>query len=111
MQTYPMAAHMRNPVPLDQLKALKFTNCMICGKSTDQIRRETIDNYISNTVKIGETEEQTKASKEAFEAGMNMGNFIFIQTGVSQAAACDGNLYTIATTEERRTAPGTLPIN
>ena len=110
-QTYPMAAHMRNPVPLDQLKALKFTDCMICGKSTDQIRKETIDNYISNTVKIGETEEQTKAMKEAFEAGMNMGTFIFIQTGVSQAAACDGNLYTIATSEERRTAPGTLPIN
>ena len=76
------------------------------------MRRETIDNCISKTVKIGETEEQTKARKEAFEAVMIMGTFIFIQTGVSQAAACDGMNYTIRMGNcAGGNIPGTIPLN
>ena len=57
---YPASTHVQN-----QLYAIKFTDCQICGKTTEQIKKEAVDDYISRTVWVGETEKETEAKKEA----------------------------------------------
>ena len=41
--------------------------------------------------------------------GMQVGTFLLLPGGVSQAAACDGNIYTIDHTKPIA-LPGTLPL-
>ena len=67
------------------LSAIKFTECLICGKTTEPIKQEAVDDYISRPVQIGETERETEARAQAFTAGKNTGNFVFVQGGVSLA--------------------------
>ena len=87
-----------------------YSDCVICGKSTHQIREEAADDYISKTVAVGETLAETQARKRAFLDGMTAGTFLLMPGGVSQAPACDGNFYTINYSCSRA-LPGTLPIN
>ena len=103
---HPATTHVQN-----QLTALKFTDCLICGKTTEQIKKEAVDDYISRTVRVGETERETEARTQAFIAGMSTGTFVFVQAGVSQAAPCDGNVYTITTADQANVPAGALPIN
>ena len=94
-----------------QLITIKFTDCLICGKTTEQIKKEAVDDYISRTVRVGETERETEARAQASIAGMSTGTFVFVQARVSQAATCDGNMYTITTADQAHVPAGALPIN
>ena len=59
----------------------------------------------------GETYEQWIARRDAFQAGRKARSFILVPRGLSQAAACDGNLYQIMTEGfEHLPAPGVLPV-
>ena len=84
---------------------------MVCGKSFIDIREEITLGYIEQTHIAGETYEQRIARRDALQAGMKAGSFILLPRGVSQAAACDGNLYQIMTEGyEHLPEPGVLPI-
>ena len=87
------------------------TGCVICGKSSADIKEEITLGYLEQTHIPGETYEQRIARRDAFQAGMKAGTFILVPGGVSQAAACDGILYQMMPEgNETPPAPGVLPI-
>ena len=86
-----------------------YSDCVICGKSTLQIQSEAVRDYLRKTAILGESADQLEARKRAFMEGMQVGTFLLLPGGVSQAAACDGNVYTID--HSRPIAlPWTLPL-
>ena len=87
-----------------------YSDYVICGKPTAQIREEAVNDYLDKTVNVGETLAETQARKRAFLDGMTAGTFLHMPGGVSRAAACDGNYYTISYSCYQE-LPGTLPIN
>ena len=86
-----------------------YSDCVICGKSTLQIQSEAVTDYLRKTAILGESADQLEARKRAFLEGMQVGTFLLLPGGVSQAAACDGNNYTIDHTKPIA-LPGTLPL-
>ena len=88
---------------------LDYSYCIICGKPVNQTQEETVNGYLDKTVMVGETLAETHARKRAFLVGMNAGTFLLMPGGVSRAAACDGNWYSIGYNYD--TLLGTLPIN
>ena len=60
-------------------------------------------------VTVGETLAETQARRRASLDGMNAGAFLLMPGGVSRAAACDGNWYSVG--YNYGTLAGTLPIN
>ena len=66
-----------------------YSDWVVCGKSTLQIQQEAVSDYLDKT------DYQVEARRRAFIEGMQVGTFLLLPRGVSQAAACDGNLYTI----------------
>ena len=89
--------------------SLNYSDCMICGRTLEQIRGEAIEDYLRNTRRVNETQAMREMKKQAFIASMEMGTLLFIPAGLSQAAACDGVLYTITGPRCTETLPGTLP--
>ena len=88
---------------------LGCSDCIICGKPVRQSQEETVNDYLDKTVMVGETLAETQARRRAFLDGMNAGTFLLMPEGVSRAAACDGNWYSIGYNYD--TLPGTLPMN
>ena len=86
-----------------------YSDCIICGKPVQQIQEETVNENLDRTVTVGETLAETQARRRAFLDGMNAGAFLLMPGGVSRAAACDGNWYSVGF--NYGTLPGTLPIN
>ena len=75
---------------------LGCSDCVACGKPVQQIQDEAVNDYPNKTVVPGETLAETERRKRAFLDGMAAGTFLLMPGGVSQAAACDGNWYTVA---------------
>ena len=71
------------------------TGCLVCGKSYDQVIDETIADYLNQTAQPGETVRQRQIKRNAFIDGIQSGVFTFLPPGVSQAAACDGLVYSV----------------
>ena len=101
--------HIQNTRPHDNLSSQRYTGCMVCGKSVDEIKDEKINWYMERSTPRGEPEFVTKLRREAYINGLNAGCLLFIAPAVSQAAACDGNNYTTSAGEQNPT-PSTLPI-
>ena len=88
---------------------LGCSDCIICGKPVRQIQEETVNDYLDKTVMLGDTLAETQARRRVFLDGMNAGTFLLMSGGVSRAAACDGNWYSIGYTYDLLS--GTLPMN
>ena len=86
------------------------TDCLICGKSVEQIQDEAVIDYLLKTAVQGESPEQFNARRLAFLEGMKVGYFKLIPGGVSQASACDGNMYSICHNYQKA-LPSTIPLN
>ena len=71
------------------------TGCLVCGKPYDQVIEETVADYLDQTAQPGETVRERQIKRNAFIDGVQSGAFTFIPPGVSQAAACDGLVYSI----------------
>ena len=71
------------------------TGCLVCGKSYDQVIEETVADYLDQTAQPVETVRERQIKRNAFIDGIQSGVFTFIPPGVSQAAACDGLLYSV----------------
>ena len=69
--------------------------CLVCGKSYDQVIEETVADYLDQTSQPGETVRERQIKRNAFIDGVQSGVFTFIPPGVSQAAACDGMIYSV----------------
>ena len=108
MQT--VGSHIQNSKQFDKIDTTQFTGCLICGKSIQAIKEQSLQDFLKVTTVPGEPEETTKIRAQSFIAGMGAGTFLFVPPAVSQAAACDGVQYSLGT-QGGRAAPGTLPIN
>ena len=71
------------------------TGCLVCAKPYDQVIEETVAEYLDQTAQPGETVRERQIKRNAFIDGIQSGVFNFIPPGVSQAAACDGLLYSV----------------
>ena len=71
------------------------TGCLICCKSYDQVIEETVDDYLDQTSQPGETVRERQTKRNALIDGVRCGVFTFTPPRVSQAAACDGMIYSV----------------
>ena len=102
--------HFRGPTAADNPYITGCTDCLVCGKSVEQIQDEAVIDYLHKTAVRGESAEQFNARRLAFLEGMKVGCFMLIPGGVSQASACDGNTYSICHSY-KKAEPFTLPLN
>ena len=88
------------------------SDCYVCRKSFGSIKEEITFYYLERTHMHGETYLARMRRRDAFEAGVSAGSFILIPGGVSQAPACDGNWYQVAsnTCDDLSVPPGVLPL-
>ena len=105
-----VASHFDSMAVSEGVGLVGCSDCVVCGKSVLQIQTESVNDYIDKTVVPGETLAETERRKRAFLDGMAAGTFLLMPGGVSQAAACDGNWYSIAY-GCNRVLPGTIPLN
>ena len=108
MSEFYTSYHVQNTRPHDNLSNQRYTGCMVCGRSVDEIKDEKINCYMQRSTPRGEPEFVTKLRREAYINGLNAGCLLFIAPAVSQAAACDGTLITTSAPNQE-TVPGTLP--
>ena len=101
--------HVQNSVPYQNVSEVRYTGCMVCGRSVDSIKSEKVKWYMQRSTPRDEPGYITKLRKEAYENGLNAGCFLFITPAVSQAAACDGTTVTTSANGQEF-VPGTLPI-
>ena len=71
------------------------TGCSVCCKSYGQVIDETVADYLQHTAQLGETVRDRQIKRKAFIDGLQSSAFIFLPPGVSQAAACDGLVYSV----------------
>ena len=71
------------------------TECLVCGKSYDQNIEDTVANYLNQTTQSGETVRDRQIKRNAFIDGIQSEVFTLLPPGVSQAAACDGLVYSV----------------
>ena len=64
-------------------------------KSYDQFIEETVADYLNQTAQSSGTVREHQVKKSAFIDGIQSGVFTFLPPGVSQAAACDGLVYSV----------------
>ena len=122
---YPDYIPLRNPPNIvavaDQLSNLTLhphphrnetvTSCLVCGKSNDQVIEETVADYLNQTAQTGETVRERQITRNAFIDGVQSGVFNLIPTGVSQAAACDGMIYSVNYNRQNSVTQGyALPL-
>ena len=69
--------------------------CLVCGKSYDQVIEETVADYRTQTAEPSETVRERQIRRNAFIDCVQSGVFTFVHLGVSQAAACDGLIYSV----------------
>ena len=87
------------------------TGCLICRKSYYQVIEETVADYLNQTAQPGETVRERQIKRNAFIDGIQSVVFTFIPPGVSQAAACDGLVYSVNSNGQNSGAQGyTLPL-
>ena len=85
------------------------SDCIICGKPVRQVQEQTVNDYLDKTVMVGENHAETQARRRAFLDGMNAGTFLLMPGGVSRAASCDRNWYSIEYNYD--TLHGSLPMD
>ena len=80
-------------------------------KSYDQVKEETVDDYLNQTAQPNETVRERQIKRNAFIDGIQSGVFNFIPPGVSQSAACDGMVYSVNYNGQNEGTQGhTLPL-
>ena len=109
-QQHTSGIHFRGPNGGDNPYITGCTDCLVCGKSVEQIQDEAVIDYLHKTAIRGESVEQFNARRLAFLEGMKVGCLMLIPGRVSQASACDGNVYSICHNHEK-VQPYTLPLN
>ena len=108
-QQHSNGIHFRGPNGGDNPYISGCTDCLVCGKSEEQIQDEAVIDYLHKTAIRGESAEQFNARRLALLERLRVGCFMLIPGGVSQASACDGNVYSICH-NYKKVQPYTLPL-
>ena len=83
--------HVQNTKPYEDMSNKLYSGCMVCGRSSEAIKKEKVEWYVARSKSRGEPKYITKIRREAYENGLNAGAFLFITPAVSQAAACEAH--------------------
>ena len=78
--------------------------CLVCGKPYEKLKEETVANYVHQTAEPGETVRERELKCNALNDGLQSGASTFLPRRVSQATACEGQVYTVS---YDKTQPGT----
>ena len=81
-----------------------FTGCLVCSKPKELVIEEAVADYLHQTAEPGETVRDRVLKRKAFLDELQSGVFTFGHRRVSQAAVCDGQVYSI---NYSNTQPGT----
>ena len=57
--------HIQNTRPYQNISEVRYTGCMVCGRSVDVIKKEKVDWYMSRSTPRGEPEQITRLRREA----------------------------------------------
>ena len=109
-QQCPSGIHFKGLNGVDNPYITGCTDCLVCGKSVEQSQDEAVIDYLHKTAVRGESPEQFIAKRLAFLEGIKVGCFMLIPGGVSQASACDSNMYSICH-DYQKALPSTIPLN
>ena len=71
------------------------TGCLVSGKPYEQVVDDIAVDYLHQTAQPHETINERLLKRRALKDGLQCGVFTFVPKGVSQAAACDGQVYDI----------------
>ena len=69
------------------------TGYLVCGKSYDLVIEETVADYLNQTAQTGETLGERQNKRNAVIDGIQRRSVQFFFTGVSEAATCNGMVY------------------
>ena len=78
-----VTGHLEN-IDIAGKKTSKYSDCIICSPSYDQIVEETVETYLQRTMEEGESLASVDERRKAFLAGMEAGTFMFVPRGLSQ---------------------------
>ena len=81
------------PISTSATALMNCSDCVVCGKTVQQIQSEAANDYLARTMIPIVTLAKTEAMRRAFSDDMSAGTFLFISGGVSQAATCDLNFF------------------
>ena len=96
LQDMSMHAHIENNA--------NVTCCLVCGETYRQVIEEAAADYLQQTAEPRETGRDRLLKRKAFIDGLQSGVLICVPRGMSQAAAFDGQVYTVNYTNPQ---PGT----
>ena len=68
------------------------TGCLVCGKLYEQVIEEAVADYLHQTAVPRDAVKDRVLKRKAFLDGLQSGIFTCVPRGVSQAAACDGQI-------------------
>ena len=88
-----MDCEIRHRIPIQHNEWVP--GCLFCGKFYDQVIDEAVADYLNQTAQPGETVRERQIKKKCFIDSIHGGVFTFLPSAVSQAAACDGLLYSV----------------
>ena len=83
----------------------QHSGCIFCGKSADIVHEEITFYYLERTHRAEKSCTTRQRRKDSFQSGMRGGSFFLVPREVSQAAACDENLYQVMANDR-----GVLPL-
>ena len=72
-----------------------ITGCLVCAKPSEQVIEATVVKYLHQTAEPRESIKDRVLKRDAFVDGLQSGVFTSFRLGVSQAAGCDGQVYTV----------------
>ena len=107
-----MADELRNLILHPHLQRNEWaTGCLMCGNFYDQVIEDTVADSLNQTAQPGQTVRERQIKRNAFIDGIQSGVFTFLPPGVSQAAACDGMVYSVNYNGQNAGTQGyTLPL-
>ena len=76
--------HVQNTMPYQNVSEIRYTGCMVCGRSVDVIKNEKVEWYMQRSTPQNEPEYITRLRREAYENGLNEGCFLH----TSSVAGC-----------------------
>ena len=82
MGAFHASYHVQNTRPYENISEKLHSGCMVCGRSSETIKREKVEWYVARSKPRGEPEYITRIRREAYENGLNAGAFLFITPAV-----------------------------
>ena len=86
------------------------SRCIVCSKLYEQVLEETTADFLQHRAERGDKVSDRHLKRQAFIAGLQSGVKDFIPLILSQAAACDGIIYSLNIWQHKLKSSRKFPI-